>query len=147
MAAKKTAKKAAKKTAKKAAKKASAKKAAKKTTAAKSATKAAANPAQKAAEKPPEVAAEAAPAAAAVEEPAAKAAAGEIKSADVNLGHIFALRPRVATSFKPNDFRTAKQQLDEERYASLSDAARAVAEKALELTTDGPPGSRRRRRW
>ena len=128
MAAKKSAKRAAKKSAKKPAKK--------------TASKAAAKPAEKAATE-----AEPDEKAAAESEPAAEAAAGDIKAADVNLGHIFALRPRVVTSFKPNDFRTAKQQLDDERYSSLVDAARAVAEKALELTTDGPPGSRRRRRW
>lgn len=61
----------------------------------------------------------------------------------VNLGHVFALRPRVSTSFRQADFNAAKHFLRDESYASIEDAARAVAEKALELTHDG--GSRRDR--
>jgi hypothetical protein len=57
---------------------------------------------------------------------------------DVNLGHIFALRPRVQGGFNPEAFRDARRALAEEKYASLADAARAVAEKAVELSNAGP---------
>jgi hypothetical protein len=59
---------------------------------------------------------------------------------DVNLGHVFALRPRISTSFRQPDFLRARELLVEESYASVAEAARAVAEKALELTHDGPQG-------
>ena len=59
---------------------------------------------------------------------------GGTSSAEVNLGHVFALRPRVNTSFRPNDFKTAKRALSEEGYSNLQEAARAVAEEALKLT-------------
>ena len=59
---------------------------------------------------------------------------GSTSSAEVNLGHVFALRPRVNTSFRPNDFMTAKRALREESYSNLQEAARAVAEEALNLT-------------
>jgi hypothetical protein len=66
-------------------------------------------------------------------------------SLDVNMGHVFTLRPRMATSFRPDDFRTARQQLEEESYKDASAAARAVAEKALELTHgDALPGKKGR---
>lgn len=71
---------------------------------------------------------------------AKKAAAGSVSSLAVNLGHVFALRPRVETSFKPGDLNTAKHFFRNESYATVEDAARAVAEKALELTHDGPGG-------
>lgn len=76
-----------------------------------------------------------------------KKAAGGAKSSkasstDVNLGHVFALRPRVSTSFRPDDFRAARQLLDQESYATIEAAARAVAEKALELTHEGPPSGK-----
>jgi hypothetical protein len=58
---------------------------------------------------------------------------GTVLAAEVHLGHFFALRPRVETSFRPDDLRRAKQALAEERYRTIEDAARAVAEKALEL--------------
>jgi len=62
-------------------------------------------------------------------------------SLDVNMGHVFALRPRVATSFRPDDFRLARQQLEVEAFASADEASRAVAERALELTHgDAMPG-------
>ena len=64
-------------------------------------------------------------------------ASGGIRSSQVNLGQVFALRPRVNTSFRPNDFVEAKRALGEEEFGSLADAARAVAEKALELTRGG----------
>ena len=57
-----------------------------------------------------------------------------VSSLQVNMGHVFALRPRVNTSFKPGDFSTAKHKLREENYSSLPDAARAVVERALDLT-------------
>lgn len=65
-------------------------------------------------------------------------------SAEVHLGHVFALRPRVPTSFRPDDLRRAKQMLAAERFASVSEAARAVAGKALELTREGAPAARGR---
>ena len=83
--------------------------------------------------------------------PAAKKAAGKTKApakketitaADVNLGHVFALRPRVNASFAPERFRRAKDLLAEETYKSVADAARAVAEKALETSQKGPPKRR-----
>jgi len=60
------------------------------------------------------------------------------RAAEVNLGHIFQLRPRVNTSFKPDELRAAKQALEEEGFASVAEAARAVAEKALELNRQKP---------
>ena len=64
----------------------------------------------------------------------AAARGGSVTAQDVTLGHVFALRPRVNTKFRPNDFMQAKRMLREERYASLEDAARALAEEALSLT-------------
>jgi len=78
------------------------------------------------------------------EKPKKEAAAG-VRSNQVVLAHLFALRPRVATSFKPDDFRQAKQRLEDESYASIQEAARAVAEKALELTGSGLPKRLKRR--
>jgi hypothetical protein len=69
--------------------------------------------------------------------PTRKAGAG-VSSISVNLGHIFALRPRVNTAFPPGDLNTAKHFLQDESYASIEEAARAVAEKALELTHKSP---------
>ena len=66
----------------------------------------------------------------------------------MNLGQVFALRPRVETSFRQADFATARRQLEDESFATLEEAARAVAEKALELTHGGPVGrSRKPGRW
>ena len=59
---------------------------------------------------------------------------GAVSSTDVNLGHVFALKPRANTSFRQNDFMTAKRALRDEPYASIPEAARAVAEEALSLT-------------
>ena len=70
----------------------------------------------------------------------AKKPATAASSLGVNMGHVFALRPRVSTTFRQGDLATAKHQLQDESYASISDAARAVAERALELTHDA--GSR-----
>jgi hypothetical protein len=74
-------------------------------------------------------------------EPAQAGGAGtagtKVSSIGVNRGHLFALRPRVDTAFPPGDFDTAKHFLRDESYASIEEAARAVAEKALELTHQG----------
>lgn len=75
----------------------------------------------------------------------AKAAKTKVTSMSVNLGHVFALRPRVSTTFRQPDFLTARHMLKDESFATVSEAARAVAEKALELTHDGPRGRRERR--
>jgi hypothetical protein len=75
----------------------------------------------------------------------AKAASADpASSLAVNLGHVFALRPRVETSFKAGDLDAAKHFLREESYSTMEDAARAVAAKALELTRDGPGGRGRK---
>jgi hypothetical protein len=63
---------------------------------------------------------------------------GSVSTLEVNMGHVFALRPRAETSFRPDDLRTAKQRLKDEPFATIEEAARAVAEMALELTHDGP---------
>ncbi len=49
-----------------------------------------------------------------------------ISSMDVNLGHVFSLRPRVRSSFKQVDFVAAKQFLQDEAFASMGEAARAM---------------------
>jgi len=136
MAVRKSAKKSAKKTAKKTASR-SAKKSAKKAPA-KAAKKAA--PRKAAAKKPTprkapaEKAAPKKPAAAAPK--AAPKTSGGVSSLDVNLGHVFTLRPRVETSFKPGDFAQAKTLLRDEAFPDIASAARRVAEKALELTRE-----------
>ena len=63
----------------------------------------------------------------------------KVSSMSVNLGHVFSLRPRVSKTFRQADFLTARQLLQDEDYASIEEAARAVAEKALDLTHKGPP--------
>lgn len=55
----------------------------------------------------------------------------EVSAKQVNLGHIFALRPKVNTSFSQAVFLAARRELADERYGSLEEAARAVAAKAL----------------
>jgi hypothetical protein len=65
--------------------------------------------------------------------------AGGVSAADVNLGHVVALRPRTHTGFKPEAFAEAKRALAEQRFASIDDAARAVAEKATELSNESGP--------
>lgn len=77
-----------------------------------------------------------------------QAKAGSVSSLAVNLGHIFALRPRVETSFKPGNLETAKHFFRGHSYATIEEAARAVAEKALELTHEGSggKGGKRKRR-
>ena len=71
-------------------------------------------------------------------EKAEKKAKGKVSSMSVNLGQIFSLRPRVSTTFRQADFLTARLRLQDEAYANIEKAARAVAEKALELTHEGP---------
>jgi hypothetical protein len=75
-------------------------------------------------------------------------AGASISTMDVNLGHVFSLKPRVNTSFRQNDFFTAKRALREESFESIIDAARAVAEEALALTRGDAAGadSKRHRR-
>ena len=84
------------------------------------------------------------------EKPEAEKAAAEsgasIRSNQVVLAHIFALKPRVAMAFKPDDFRKAKQLLEDESYESIPEAARAGADRALELTNTGAPKGARKRR-
>jgi hypothetical protein len=72
----------------------------------------------------------------------AKTKKGSVVAKDVNLGHVFALRPRVRRTFRQPDFLRARNLLEDESYESTADAARAVAEKALKLTHDGPQGGR-----
>jgi hypothetical protein len=120
-----------KKTAKKAAKKTAKKVSTKKSTSKKSAP---AKPAANAETEP-----------AAVKKPAG--GGGKVTPLDVNVGHVFALRPRVNTSFRPGDFLAAKHRLLDDSFANLEEAARAVVELALELTHGDPSrrGKARRR--
>jgi hypothetical protein len=60
--------------------------------------------------------------------------AGSVSAADVNMGHIMALQTHAG--FKPEAFQEAKRALADRRFPSIADAARAVAEKAVELTND-----------
>ena len=78
---------------------------------------------------------------------AGKSAKSGISSTAVNMGHIFALRPRVKASFRPDDLLKARRLLDDESYASIEEAARAVANRALELSNEpkGKHGPRRGR--
>ena len=76
----------------------------------------------------------------------AAAKGASVTSAQVMLSHVFALRPRVIMAFRPDDFRRARQLLEEEAYESIQKAARAVAERALELTQEGPGGGPRPKR-
>ena len=75
-----------------------------------------------------------------------KATAGSVSSLAVNLGHVFALRPRVETSFKPGNLETAKHFFRGDSYSTIEEAARAVAEKALELTREGSGGKSSKRK-
>ena len=65
---------------------------------------------------------------------AAGSASSTFSAADVTLGHVFKVRPKVNTSFRPPDFARAKKTLADESYETILDAARAVAEEALSLT-------------
>lgn len=69
-----------------------------------------------------------------------------VSAQQVNLGHVFALRPRVNTGFSPEAFREAVRVLTDERYATLEEATRAVAARAVELSNSGPGGSPFQRR-
>ena len=126
MAAKKSSKKASKTVSKTVSKKAS-KKTSKKASK-KSAKKAPSRASSKAKDDPAENPSDGASA------PAVEESAGTCSSLDVNMGHVFALRPRVTTSFKPGDFQTAKHQLRDEKYDDIQKAARSVVKEALELT-------------
>jgi hypothetical protein len=68
----------------------------------------------------------------------AQKSGGEVSSMSVNLGHVFSLRPRVKTAFRQENLRDAKLHLQDEAYASIEDAARAVAARALEIANDDP---------
>ena len=57
-------------------------------------------------------------------------------SAAVNMGHVFGLRPRVNSAFRQEHFLNARRLLEGGSYASIDEAARAVAEKALALSND-----------
>lgn len=91
-------------------------------------------PAKKAAAKKP-----------AEEKRAAKTGAKGVSSTAVNRGDVLALRPRVSTTFRQEDFLKARRLLDEESYATLEEASRAVAERALSLSND-PKGKRGQKR-
>jgi hypothetical protein len=67
--------------------------------------------------------------------------AGAIGANDVLLSHVMSLRPRIHVGFKPNAFIEAKRALADQRYANLQDAARAVAEKAIEISNEFSPPS------
>ncbi|HTO08840.1 MAG TPA: hypothetical protein VMR86_17460, partial [Myxococcota bacterium] len=64
---------------------------------------------------------------------------GGVSAADVNLGHVVGLRPRTHTGFKPEAFAEAKRALAEQRFATIEEAARAVAEKAVALSNESGP--------
>jgi len=64
---------------------------------------------------------------------------GGITAADVNLGHIAGLKPRTHTGFRPEAFQEAKRALADARYTTIEEAARAVAEKATELSNESGP--------
>jgi hypothetical protein len=63
---------------------------------------------------------------------------GSFSALQVNRGHVFALRPRVETGFSPAAFDEARRELADERYATIVEAARALAVRALELTRRQP---------
>ncbi len=142
MATRKSASKASKKSAKGAKKAAPKKASATKKSAAKKAKPAKKRAAKAAKKKAPAKKASAAKApatkeASATKAPASNKAKGKFSSMDVNMGHVFALRPRANTSFRQPDFRTARQQLQDEAFDSVQEAARAVAEKAIDMTHSG----------
>lgn len=56
------------------------------------------------------------------------------------------LRPRIHVGFKRSAFADAKRALADARYATIEEAARSVAEKAIEISNDSShkdPFSRR----
>ena len=60
--------------------------------------------------------------------------AGAITAADVNLGHIAQLGTHAG--FKLEAFQAAKRVLEGEHWVTISDAARAVAAKAVEISNE-----------
>jgi len=104
------------------------------------------SPAKKAAAKKKTTANRSAPRKVVAGQKPSKARSGA-SSSQVMMGHMFALRPRVSTSFRPDDFRRARQVLADEPYANIQDAARAVAEKAHELTRGERKGARKSKRF
>ncbi|HXZ85093.1 MAG TPA: hypothetical protein VEI82_06360 [Myxococcota bacterium] len=62
------------------------------------------------------------------------APAGAITAADVNLGHVAALGTHAG--FKLEAFQAAKRALEGEHWATIDDAARAVAAKAVEISNE-----------
>lgn len=79
--------------------------------------------------------------------PAAKTAPTGVSSTAVNMGNVFMLRPRLSTSFRQEDFVSAKRLLEDESFASIQEATRAVVERALEMSNDPKkrPGQNRGR--
>jgi hypothetical protein len=73
--------------------------------------------------------------------PADPPVAGAVGANDVLLSHVMALRPRIHVGFKPSAFSDAKRALADQRYATLQDAARAVAQKAVEISNEFSPRS------
>ena len=78
--------------------------------------------------------------------PAPAASKSGVSAMDVTLGHIFALRPRVDRSFRKTDLGQAKRNLEDESYVDLHEAARAVAEEALDITRGAAQRPSKRRR-
>jgi hypothetical protein len=70
--------------------------------------------------------------------PAPVAPAGGVSTRDVNRGHVFSLQPRVNTSFSLKAFDDARRELSDVLYGTIDEAARAVAERALELSNERP---------
>jgi len=70
--------------------------------------------------------------------PAAVAPAGGVSTREVNRGHVFALQPRVNAGFSPQAFDDARRELSDVLYGTIDEAARAVAERALELSNERP---------
>ncbi|MEX2208094.1 MAG: hypothetical protein WEF50_17850 [Myxococcota bacterium] len=66
------------------------------------------------------------------------APAGGVNTREVNRGHVFALQPRVNTGFSPQAFDDARRELSDVLYGTIDEAARAVAERALELSNERP---------
>jgi hypothetical protein len=73
--------------------------------------------------------------------PPAPPATGAVGADEVLLGHVMALRPRIHVGFRPSAFGDAKRALADRRFATIQDAARAVAEKAIEISNESSPRS------
>ena len=65
-----------------------------------------------------------------------KPATKGVSSTAVNMGNVFALRPRANKAFRQEDFIAARRLLEDESYATVEEAARAVAKRALALSND-----------